>query len=77
MTSCKENPLSLFVHEVAVENVDGMRTTYNTPTPYRPGTLTAAIDGRTVSVEALGGTTVQFDEAPQLGTVVSFFYMQA
>ncbi len=67
------------IHKLAVETTDGIRKTYNTPTPYTPGTLVPIINGCT---QALGfiateGTAVTFDDAPELGDVVSFFYTQA
>ena len=68
----------LFVHELAVESVDGMRKVYNTPTPPTPGTLTPAINGRTRTEGfTVAGTAVTFEEAPSLGDVVSFFYTQS
>ena len=67
-----------FIHELAVEPVDGMRKTYSTPTVPTPGTLTPAINGRTRTVGfTISGSAVTFDEAPALGDVVSFFYTQA
>jgi hypothetical protein len=67
----------LFVHAVAVEPVDGMRTTFTPPTPPTAKSLVVVLNGR---VRAEGFKLVNnqavFDEAPGLGDVVSFFYTQ-
>jgi len=66
------------VHKSAVETPDGLRTEYNTPTPYLAGTVTYDLNGRmhVFGYAELGGTTVRLDEPPQPGDVVSFWYTQ-
>lgn len=66
------------VHKFAVETPDGMLREYNTPTPYKKGTVTFALNGRshTQGWTEKGGTLVLLDEPPQIGDVVSFWYTQ-
>lgn len=69
----------LWVFEHAVEAADGVRVEFNTPTPYKPGSLVLAINGRhlTTGFSTPGGTRVVLTQAPREGDIVYFSYTQS
>lgn len=66
------------VHKFATETPDGILTQYNTPTPYAPGSVIYALNGRahTQGWTEKGGTLIALEAPPQIGDVVSFWYTQ-
>jgi hypothetical protein len=68
----------LWVYERAKEDADGVRVEFNTPTPYKPGSLVPAVNGRqaTTGYTTPGGTLVVLDQPPREGDIVYFSYTQ-
>jgi len=70
--------LSQLVHKDAREEADGVRTTFTVPEPFVDDTLRLCINGRSILDDwaITGWLTVELEEAPYEGDVVSFWYQQ-
>ena len=66
------------VHKKAREEADGIRTTFTVPGPFVSGTLRLCINGRSIIDDwrISGWLTVELEEAPLEGDMVSFWYQQ-
>jgi hypothetical protein len=60
---------------LALEACDGAITTFTSPMPWQPGTVTPTVNGRmrTIDFVVLGNTQVKFVEPPGYDDVVGFF----
>ncbi len=67
-----------FVHMKATEDADGIRTTFHVPEPHADGTLQLCVNGRSFldGWTITDGLTVELEEAPYEGDVISFWYRQ-
>ena len=66
-------------HVLALETPDGAIVLFQSPMPWKFGSMTLTLNGRTLTegyVE-MNAWTVRFDEAPRIGDVVGFFLISA
>lgn len=71
--------MNQLVNKPARETADGTRTIFHVPEPFVGGTLQLCINGRTIldGWQVTDWLTVELEEAPGEGDMVSFFYQQS